>query len=224
VECSRRQQLLWDAWPGRQSAFSRKKIHEKSSQESREEDREEEMTPEEINACERDKIALLIDARDAAAKQYEDYSNAFVNLDNKASAVATIAGIVLAAVVAFLKDGQAPAVAQGNCFYMIMIVASPVLALAAIVFSMIGAKVTEVVEPFDAPERMREAKNLAEIDCDEFSRQHIIDYYRAQVDYWSKAIEDIRKVVATKANVCSVAKPSSSRHSRFSSWSSSSSC
>ena len=157
------------------------------------------MKPEEVDACERDKIALLIDARDAASKQYEDYSNAFVNLDTKASAAATIAGLVLAAVVAFLKDGQAPAVARGNCFYMIMIVASPVLALAAIVASMFGAKVTEVVEPFDAPERMREAKNLAEIGCDEFSQQHIIDYYRAQLDYWSKAIEDIRKVVATKA-------------------------
>lgn len=159
------------------------------------------MKPEEedVDACERDKIALLVDARDAAAKQYEDYANAFVNLDAKASAAATIAGIVLAAVVAFLKDGQAPAVAQGNCIYMIMIVASPVLALAAIVASMVGAKVTEVVEPFDAPERMREAKNLAEIGSDEFSRQHIIDYYRAQLDYWSKSIEDIRGVTATKA-------------------------
>lgn len=157
------------------------------------------MTPEETNTCERDKIALLMNACETAAKQYEDYANAFANLDTKASAVATIAGIVLAAVVAFLKDGQAPAIAQGNCFYMILIVASPVLALAAIVASMFGAKVTEVVEPFDAPERMREAKNLAELGCEEFSRQHIIDYYRAQIDYWSKAIEDIRKVVATKA-------------------------
>lgn len=80
-----------------------------------------------------------------------------------------------------------------------MIVVSPVFALAAIVFSMFGAKVAEVVEPFDAPERMREAKNLSDIGCDEFPRQHIIDYYRAQLDYWRTAIEDIRKVVATKA-------------------------
>lgn len=158
------------------------------------------MTPEEVKTCERDKIALLIDACETAAKHYQDYSDAFANLDTKASAIATIGGIILAAVVAFLKDGRVPAEAQRNYLFMMLIVASPVLALVAIIFSMFGAKVTEVVEPFDAPERMREAKNLAELDCDEFSPQHIIDYYRAQIDHWTKAIEDIKDVVRVKGN------------------------
>jgi hypothetical protein len=156
------------------------------------------MTTESVEKCERDKATLLIDACEVAAKHYEDYWNAFANLDAKALGVATIGGIVLAAVVAFLKDGRAPAFAQGNCFLMLLILAPPLLALTAIIFSLFGAKVTEVVEPFDAPERMREAKALAELDCGEFSSQHIVDYYRAQLDHWSKAISDIKEVVAAK--------------------------
>jgi len=158
------------------------------------------MTPDQTEKCERDKVALLTDACDAAAKHYEDYWNAFANLDSKAVAVATIGGIVLAAVVAFLKDGQAPSFTRGSCLLMALILAPPLFALTAVIVSMFGAKVTEVVEPFDAPERMREAKDLAELSCDEFSGQHVVDYYRAQLDHWSKAIGDIRKVVAAKAN------------------------
>jgi hypothetical protein len=156
------------------------------------------MTTEPVEKCERDKVALLIDACEVAARHYEDYWNAFANLDAKALGVATIGGIVLAAVVAFLKDGRAPAFAQGNCLLMLLILAPPVFALAAIISSLFGAKVTEVVEPFDAPERMREARDLAGLDCDEFSTKHIVDYYRDQLNHWSKAIADIKAVVATK--------------------------
>ena len=158
------------------------------------------MTPEEIEVCERDKVSLLIDARNVAAKHYEDYSKAFANLDTKASTIATISGIVLASVVAFLKGGRVPVFAHENCAYMLIIVATPILALTAIIYSLFGAKVTEVIEPFDSLERMRESKNLAELVNDEFSQQHIIDYYRAQMDHWSKAIEDIKIVVSSKAD------------------------
>jgi hypothetical protein len=158
------------------------------------------MTPEEGTACERDKVALLVDACDSAAKHYEDFAAAFANLDTKASAVATIGGIVLAGVVAFLKDGSVPAAAAKHVLFLMLIVAAPLLALAAIGLSLLGAKVTEVSEPFDAPARMREAQDLSDLDCDEFSLQHIVNYYRAQLDHWHQAIDDIRAVVSTKAN------------------------
>ena len=82
------------------------------------------MTTEPVEKCERDKVALLIDACEVAARHYEDDWNAFANLDAKALGVATIGGIVLAAVVAFLKDGRAPAFAQGNCLLMLLILSS----------------------------------------------------------------------------------------------------
>ncbi|UWZ82966.1 hypothetical protein [Occallatibacter riparius] len=173
---------------------------EGSSQKGGEESSQEEMTPQANEMCERGKAELLTDACEGAAKHYEDYANAFVNIDTKAAAITTVGGIVLAAVVAFLKDGQVPEAARGNCLYVTLIIASPVLALIAIIFSLFGARVTEVVEPFDAPERIREARNLADLDCNEFSQQHIIDYYRAQSDHWSNAIRDIREVVRLKAN------------------------
>lgn len=156
------------------------------------------MTPE--DECERNRAAILQDACSIGAKHYEDYWNAFVNLDTKASVIATIGGIVLAAVVAFLEGGQVPAVAQGNWMYRALIIASPVLALVAVVMSLFSSLVMDVMEPFDAPERIREAKNLAELDCSEFSLRHSVNYYQSQATYWSEAIGDIKDVVAKKAH------------------------
>jgi hypothetical protein len=156
------------------------------------------MTDEET--CEREKLALLINACDVAAKQYEDYWNAFANLDEKAVAVATIAGIVLAAVVAFLTEGKAPAFAQESWQHTALILEPPLLALIAIISSLLGSRVRELVAPFDAPARIEEAKLLGELECGEFSLRRVINYYNEQLKLWSKAIESIGDAVGAKAD------------------------
>lgn len=150
--------------------------------------------------CEREKLTLLINACDVAAKQYEDYWNAFANLDEKAVAVATIAGIVLAAVVAFLTEGKAPAFAQQSWLHTALILEPPLLALVAIISSLLGARVRELVGPFDAHARIEEAKLLGELKCDEFSLRRVINYYNEQLKLWSKAIKSIGEAVGAKAD------------------------
>jgi hypothetical protein len=155
--------------------------------------------PEASEACLHDKVAVALNACETAAKHYEDYGGAFTTLDGKAQATGIISGLVLAAVAAFFKDGKAPAIVSGKHCWIFLVLAPPVLALAAVITSLLGARVTEVISPFDSPEQIREAKNLADVDCVEFSQEHVLDYYRARLEHWLKALEGIRLVVRGKA-------------------------
>jgi hypothetical protein len=157
------------------------------------------LTPDAIDKCLRDKVAVALNACDNAAKHYDDYYKGFVALDGKAQATATVSGLVLAAVAAFVKDGRVPALVSGSRWWILVVLAPPVSALVSVILALIGAKVTEVTVPFDSPEQIREAKDLAELDCGEFSQVHVLNYYRARLEHWIDAIESIQSVVERKS-------------------------
>ena len=54
------------------------------------------MTPEELKNCEKDKVSVVMNACDVAAKHYDDYYKGFVALDGKAQGIATISGLAYA--------------------------------------------------------------------------------------------------------------------------------
>jgi hypothetical protein len=150
--------------------------------------------------CVQGKVALAKDACDSAAKHYDDYYRSFASLDGKAQATATISGLVLAAMAAFVKDGRVSALVHSGHWWILMPLAPPVFSLASVIMSLVGAKVTEIVVPFDSPEQIREAKNLAKLPCTEFSQEHVLDYYRARLEHWIQAVESIAKAVESKAS------------------------
>ncbi|RZU40348.1 hypothetical protein [Edaphobacter modestus] len=156
------------------------------------------ITPDE-NKCLRDQLGVSTNACDSAAKQYEDYYKGFAALDTKSQSTATISGLVLAAVAAFVKDGRIPVLVSARHWWILLIVAPPVTALFSVIFALTGAKVTEVVVPFDAAEQIREAKDLAELDCEEFSLAHVLNYYNSRLDHWNNALASIESCVIDKA-------------------------
>jgi hypothetical protein len=155
------------------------------------------MTADEQERCVQQKIAVVINACDVAAKHYDDYYKGFVALDGKARGIATISGLVLAAVAAFLKDGRVPVLAQRGSLWTALILAVPLLALAAVIASLWGARVTEVVRPFDAPSRILEAEDLVKLSCDQLSSGHILNYYSAQLAHWRGCLQSSESRVAT---------------------------
>lgn len=150
-------------------------------------------------ACTRDKVAVAASACENACQQYDDYYKSFSGLDGKAQATATISGVALAAIAAFLQGGQVASLLHAGCWHSIVVLAPPSLALTSVILSLIGAKVTDVIVPFDSPERIREAKDLAELNCSEFSQQHVLNYYHAQLEHWITALESIDSAVEAKA-------------------------
>lgn len=152
-----------------------------------------------LDKCMRDKVAVALNACDNAAKHYDDYYKSFASIDGKAQTTAAISGLVLAALAAFVKDGRVPPLVNSGHSWIFIILAAPVAALVSVITCLFGARVTEVVIPFDSQEQIREAKNLAELGCDEFSQQHILDYYHARLEHWITALESIESVVKRKA-------------------------
>jgi hypothetical protein len=147
----------------------------------------------------RDKVAVALNACDNAAKHYDDYCKTFTSLDGKAQATAAVSGLALAAIATFAKDGRTSVLVTSAHGWIVIVLGAPITALASVIICLFGARVTEVVVPFDSSEQIREAKNLADLDCGEFSQEHVLDYYRARLEHWITALESIDSVVKRKA-------------------------
>lgn len=145
-------------------------------------------------------VALLTNACEAASKQYEDYYKSFAALDGKAQSTSTISGFLLASVVAFVNAGRLHSLLSSGCTcnYLLALL-PPLLALSAVIVSIIGAKVRDVVIPFNFEEQIAEAEELLEIPREEFSGQHLLDYQRARISHWKEAIKDIDRAVSAKS-------------------------
>lgn len=149
--------------------------------------------------CLREKVGVATAACDNAAKQYDDYYKGFVALDGKSQSAVTISALVLAAVATFVKDGRIPVLISSSRWWIVLILVAPVSALISVIFALVGSKVTEVVVPFDSPEQIREAKDLAQLGSDEFSQAHVLNYYNARLEHWIGALESIEYVSVGKA-------------------------
>ncbi len=147
----------------------------------------------------RDKVSVAASACDNASKQYDDYYKSFSGLDSKAQATATVSGLALAAIAAFLQGGHVASILHAGCWHSLAVWVPPSLALVSVILSLVGSRVTDVVTPFNSSERIREAKDLAELHCSEFSQQHVLDYYRSQLEDWILALDSIDAAVESKA-------------------------
>jgi hypothetical protein len=107
-------------------------------------------------------ISIAQTACDSAAKHYDDYYKSFAALDGKAQSTATVSGVVLATVVAFMNAGRlSPLLStKGSCGYILVL--SPAIgALLAVVISFAASKVMDITVPFAAADQIREAEDLA---------------------------------------------------------------
>jgi hypothetical protein len=156
--------------------------------------------PSEVEKCFDMKISLAQDACDCAAKQYDDYYKSFTAFDVKAQATATISGLVLASVVAFVNAGRFQALLIGGQLYSyLFVLLPPALALCAVIVSLVASRVREVKIPFDSIAQIREAEDLAKLGCEQFSKAHVLDYYLTRLNHWRVAVDSIAIEVDSKA-------------------------
>ena len=72
------------------------------------------MTSQEESGQAKQMIAVLVDACANAARHYDSSHKGFVALDAKAQGVASVSGLVLAAIAAFSRDGRPPVLAPNG--------------------------------------------------------------------------------------------------------------
>lgn len=172
----------WDLWFLRRKG--RRQKHSSSSTSG-----DDHRLTEEQNQRAKDIISLLQNACDVASKQYDDYYKSFAALDAKAQGTATVSGLVLAAMAAFLKDGRIPVIAKSGVRGFILILLPPTFALLAVVVSLWAARIMDIVEPFGSTQRTRDAINLSKQDPDLMSNEQVFIYYREQLKDWEKTFD-----------------------------------
>ena len=137
----------------------------------------------------------------ACERDYRDKLENFKQLDDKAQSNATIAGILIAACVAFVQEETVQRIAHvhGN-FGPILIASTIVLSVLSIVCSLACMKVSKVETPPDSEEVGKWVSNLAELDDSELTSHRLENFVRDQAEVWKRAILDHSNVNRKKAN------------------------
>ena len=147
-------------------------------------------------------ISVAETACDNAAKHYDDYYKTFAALDGKAQAAATVSGILLASVVAFVNAGRLSTLLSSVGTWGYLLVLSPAVgALVTVIVSFVAAKVMKVAVPFSAPDQLKEVGDLADLPPEELSKDYLLDYYRDRLTHWKAALADIAAGVERKARL-----------------------
>jgi hypothetical protein len=131
-------------------------------------------------------LAVLQNACDVANNQYDDYYKSFAGLDAKAQATATLSGLVLAAIAAFLKDGRIPVLAKDGLLGWIAVLLPPILALFAVLVSLLASRIKDIATPFDSAQRIKDAIEISMQEPASMAREQIFIYYRKQLEYWQE--------------------------------------
>jgi hypothetical protein len=150
--------------------------------------------------CAEKQIALAKEASDSAAKQYDDYYRSFAGVDGKAQYTATISSFVLASFVALMNAKRFELLLSSHCVgNYLLVILPPVCALLSVILSLVATKVRDVAIPYGAADQIKDAENLADLQCDEFTAEHVLDYYRARLRHWKIALDDIAGAVERKS-------------------------
>lgn len=143
---------------------------------------------------------LFAAARENCAKHYDDLFRTFMSLDSKAQSTATIAGVQLAAIVAFLQKGQIETLlrsygAVAGAFLMTAVVLLVVVIGACVV----AMWVTNVPAPYGADREAEALRSLRQLSPSEFSGETAVNHLAEHLEHWQKLVQEMSEATARKA-------------------------
>jgi len=145
-------------------------------------------------------IEVMRDVCTSAAAQYDDYYKSFVGLDGKAQSAATVAGVSIGAVVAFIDASRLNAlIIRNGVWWHYMIALLPAAtALITVILSLVAMCVRGTVVQFSAMEQIDEAEDLAKLAGDEVSVERVLGYYGGRLNHCKGALKNIAAHVESK--------------------------
>jgi uncharacterized membrane protein len=144
-------------------------------------------------------LTIAKDACKSAEAQYDDYYRSFVGLDGKAQAAGTVAGVVLAALFAYVNASHSVSISNPPPIAShILLIGCAVGALLTVVVSVISMRVRDAVMPFAATEQITEAEDLAALPAAEISSERVLRYYRGRLNHSKLALGDMSKHISIK--------------------------
>ncbi|HEX5716846.1 MAG TPA: hypothetical protein VF179_11855 [Thermoanaerobaculia bacterium] len=147
-------------------------------------------------------ISLIEVACDSASKQYDDYYKTFAALDGKAQSTATVSGVVLASVIAFVNAGRlSPLLSSTGVFGYLLVISPAVGALIAVIISLLASKVVKVSVPFSADVQIKEVEDLIDLPAQELSGDHVLSFYQSRLSHCEKSLANMAAGVGKKARL-----------------------
>jgi hypothetical protein len=138
-------------------------------------------------------------ALDCTKSEHAELSDAFRSLDAKAQSTVTLAGILVAAAFAFLKDWTATPSVVKVCVLLTLL-----LSLATIAYVLAAVRLTEIAMPLSGGSAARLARDAAsgnlsaenpEAEKEELMAGFLGDVQRS----WAESVDDLRAKIAEKA-------------------------
>lgn len=138
-------------------------------------------------------------ALDCTKSEYADLADTFKSLDSKAQGTVTLAGILVAAPFAFLKE--VPAM---SCALQWLVSGTLLASLGTIGCVLLALRVAEVAMPLKGSEAARLAADASRDDLPEDEAEAVRDdlmsaFYNDVQRTWSQAVDDLRANTLRKA-------------------------
>ncbi|MFN7940785.1 MAG: hypothetical protein U0X73_04255 [Thermoanaerobaculia bacterium] len=148
------------------------------------------------------RIALLEAAREHCARQYDDFFRTFASLDSKAQSVATLAGVQLAALLVFLREGNLAVLRAGFGDVAAIVLAVTLVVLLLVIAAAVAAmKVTSLPTPYQAAEEAEAVASLIALQGDELSDQVVVNHLSEHNEAWTSALVGIELATRRKARI-----------------------
>jgi hypothetical protein len=143
---------------------------------------------------------LLSAARDNCAKEYDDLFRTFASLDAKAQNTAAIAGVQLAAILAFLqKDNLRILVESYGPGTYPLLIATLITLVVVIGACMLAMKVTDLPEPYSGVREVEALASLRRLPSEEFDAETTVNHLVDHLEMWKGVIKGMSDATYTKA-------------------------
>ncbi len=153
--------------------------------------------PDPINNAAPDDVTLIRMIVEARREEYSELSELWRHLDTKAQGVIALAGILLAAFVAFITKTQPSSAAQRAIYVVGVALFTSSLAMAAL-----SLKIREVVGPPHFGDIESTIEDFLQLPLEERSSR-LSDLGREEISEWTRCNETVQHAVEIKARFLS---------------------
>ena len=144
---------------------------------------------------------LLERVLQSCVQEYADKQNTFAQIDTKAQTTASVAGVLIAAALAFVQADSVERILTAGGIKVVLLFGSVmVLLLGSTLFCLLAMKISRVAAPLESQELGRMVNDILGLDPSEVTDQIVDNFARDQASAWQKTLRSLRKTNRDKAN------------------------
>jgi hypothetical protein len=146
------------------------------------------------------RTGLLEKALRACVDEYVEKGRTFTNLDTKAQNTTALAGVFLAAALAFLREEALEAfVRSGGRHTVILLAASIISLLGSILSCLLAMRIRKVIAPIEPVALTAMVDDILSLDASELTDVTYGNFLRDQIAAWQPTLADASTANASKA-------------------------